>query len=264
VVRPALILTQSNMEAATQGSALQPAGSVWLSRHVHLCNLDSTIIALDLERDKYLAFRGPAVQSLAAAVPGWPEPDIDSVRKVSVSSEETSRIIRELVADGVLTPHEANGKKTIPARCGLNAASIALDQNFPRTRHMRWSDVVTFLASCLSIVWSLRFGSLQNAVENVAARRASLSSDVEFDAELAADLVAVFRRLRSFTFGGHKRCLFHALTLIKFLSSYGVCPHFVMGVKLEPWAAHSWVQCGNYILDGTPEQVRFFTPILIV
>jgi hypothetical protein len=35
-----------------------------------------------------------------------------------------------------------------------------------------------------------------------------------------------------------------------------------MGVRIEPWAAHSWVQAGEYVLDGTPEQVRFFTPIL--
>jgi hypothetical protein len=37
-----------------------------------------------------------------------------------------------------------------------------------------------------------------------------------------------------------------------------------MGVKVNPWAAHSWVQSGEYVLDGTPEQVRFFTPILVV
>ena len=167
-------------------------------------------------------------------------------------------------AQGVLTPRETDGRDATPTRLDSSAPHIALDHNVPRGRGIQWGDIAKFLAAFLSTVWLLRCHSLQNAVEAVATRKAGHGCEPELDAALAADLVAIFRRLRSFTFSSHRRCLFHALVLVNFLSRYGVYPYFVMGVKVDPWAAHSWVQSGEYVLDGTPEQVRFFTPILVV
>jgi hypothetical protein len=54
------------------------------------------------------------------------------------------------------------------------------------------------------------------------------------------------------------------MTLVRFLAHYGVTADFVIGVKLEPWAAHSWVELSDYILDGTPEQARFYQRILVL
>ncbi len=78
------------------------------------------------------------------------------------------------------------------------------------------------------------------------------------------DLIAAFRRLRPLAFTAKGRCLVHALTLVKFLSHYGVRPTWYIGVMLRPWAAHSWVQLDGLVLDSTPEKVCEFTPILAV
>jgi hypothetical protein len=241
-----------------------PRRTLWLARHIYWCKLDSKIIVLDLAKDKYLGFGKSVVQTLAATVRGWPEPNThEPPQQGRISADEASRIIRDLIAQGVLTPRETDGRDATPTQLNSSAPHIALDNNVPRDRGIRWGDVVKFLAACLSTVWLLRWRSLQNAVEAVATRKAGDGCDREFDAALAADLVAIFRRLRSFAFTSNRRCLFHALVLVNFLSRYGVYPHFVMGVKVDPWAAHSWVQSGEYVLDGTPEQVRFFTPILV-
>jgi hypothetical protein len=85
----------------------------------------------------------------------------------------------------------------------------------------------------------------------------------EYDVELAA-LVRQFRRLRPYAFAAHDQCLFHALTLTRFLGAHGVYPTWVIGVRLRPWGAHSWVQHDHWLLDATPEAVREYTPILAV
>jgi hypothetical protein len=242
-----------------------PAVTVWLSRHIHVCRLNATVIVLDLARDRYFGLSGLPEQALAAFVPGWPQPETRAVPPHELlSSDETITIVRGFTAQGLLTPTEADGKPATPAALDVASARIAMDGNVTRSRQLRFDDVLAFLTACVSTAWSLRRHSLRHAIEAVSARKKGCTDKWGFDAEKTADLVAIFRRLRSFTFSGHRRCLFHALTLIKFLSRYDVYPEFVMGVKIEPWAAHSWVQCGEYVLDGTPEQVRFFTPILVV
>jgi hypothetical protein len=252
-----------NAEAYVAHTMSPPYSTLWLSRHVHVCKLNSTIVVLDVARDRYLSLRGSTVQTLAAIVPGWPESNDDEPLNDRCPSADTSRSIGHLIAQGVFTPREADGKAATPTQIDSRTASIALNSNVARRRKIRGGDVMNFLLACASTIWLLRCRSLQSAIDALEARKA-LGGERDFDAVLAADLVAIFRRLRSFTFSAHRRCLFHALVLANFLSRYGVYPHFVMGVKVEPWAAHSWVQSGEYVLDGTPEQVRFFTPILAV
>jgi hypothetical protein len=244
---------------------VRPLHTAWLSRHVHVCKLNSTVIVLDVARDRYLGLTGLVERALADTVPGWPAPCLaqEAPMRLPLSRDETSKILRRLIDDGVLTDHESEGKTATPPGFDPSAARVALDHNIPR-RHIRLSDIATFLAACISTAWSLRCRSLHYALEALLARRTRHGTDLAFDVELAADLVPIFRRLRSFTFSAHRRCLFHALTLMKFLSHYGLYPTFVMGVKIDPWAAHSWVQYGEYILDGTPEQVRFYKAILVI
>jgi hypothetical protein len=65
-------------------------------------------------------------------------------------------------------------------------------------------------------------------------------------------------------FAAEGRCLLHALTLVKFLNRCGFYPDWVIGVTTQPWAAHSWVQWGSFLLDTTPENVCHYTPIMVV
>jgi hypothetical protein len=41
-------------------------------------------------------------------------------------------------------------------------------------------------------------------------------------------------------------------------------PSLVLGVRINPFAAHAWVQIGDRVLVGDYDQVRLFTPILVV
>jgi Transglutaminase-like superfamily len=89
-------------------------------------------------------------------------------------------------------------------------------------------------------------------------------TDLPRDIFRMATMVDVFRQLRCWVFAAEGRCLLHALTLVNFLSAYGLHPEWVFGVSTQPWAAHSWVQWGQFLLDTNPEKVCPYTPILIV
>ncbi len=240
-------------------------GTLWLARHAYVCQLGATWVLQDLARDRYAGIVGSAARSLCDRVPGWPASATPAhPTPGGPLSDAALEAIRNLIAEGVLTLNPGDGKPATPVARDVRQASLALDHNVLRGRRMCARDVARFVAACVATAWVLRRHSLQRAVEAVVARKRASARAPDLDTDLAADLVPIFRRLRSFTFSGHRRCLFHALSLTRFLASYGLHAQFVMGVKVEPWAAHSWVQYGAYVVDGTPEQVRFYTPILVV
>src|SRR5882757_4042087 len=207
-------LLHGNKECPVAETDLHSYGTLWLSPHVYLCSFHSTVIALDLARDCYLAIGGPTLETLAAVVPGWPDADTEPLSATERKSAELSKSVRQLITDGILTTDESQGKSAVPTLFDSDRAHIALIPNVSRTRRVRFGDVLNFLSACVSNLWLLRFRSLQTAVESVARRRNVCNLGEEVDMHSVADLVAIFRRLRSFTFTSRGRCLFHALVLV--------------------------------------------------
>jgi hypothetical protein len=235
------------------------AAPVWLSRHVHLCKLGERFIVLNVARDEYLCVEGVAAAHLSEIVAEWAE--LVS-RPGSAVELQLNAEITHLVAQGILTTSATDARDVPIGWFGPSTADRALDGNYPSKTCFQAGHIVCFLWSLTSTAFTLRFRSLQFALNSLA--NCKTGAETEFSIERLADLIAIFRRLRSFSFAGHRRCLLHALALTKFLAHYGIHASFVMGVKVEPWAAHSWVELGNYVLDGTPEQARFYHRILVI
>jgi hypothetical protein len=250
------------MDVVTAESAQPLPETLWISRHTYWCRLRSTVIYLNLARDEYGTLTEPAQGLMSAIVPGWPLSAEGEAPSLILSNDQISKLRSELITAGVLTSDAAEGKRATPTR--HTVANVALEPNCPQRRTMNGGDFLKFLAACTITAWSLRFRSLQDSVRALARNRHEQETSELADPDQIADLVAIFRRLRSFTFSGHRNCLFHAIALVRFLAGYGVHADFIMGVKVDPWAAHSWVQHGDYVVDGTPEQVRFYTPLLVV
>jgi hypothetical protein len=59
-------------------------------------------------------------------------------------------------------------------------------------------------------------------------------------------------------------CLLDSLALLDFLARRRFAATLVMGVKLNPFAAHCWVQHGDLILNDAFDRASAFTPILVV
>ncbi|WP_379489453.1 lasso peptide biosynthesis B2 protein [Novosphingobium clariflavum] len=60
------------------------------------------------------------------------------------------------------------------------------------------------------------------------------------------------------------RCLSRSIALVQRLAAHGCAAHLVMGVRVIPFAAHSWAQIGDVVLNDSPEEVARFTPILVL
>lgn len=61
-----------------------------------------------------------------------------------------------------------------------------------------------------------------------------------------------------------RSCLQDSLALGIWLARRGACPTIVFGVKLNPFAAHCWVQTDAAILNDAPDTVSPFAPVLVI
>lgn len=64
--------------------------------------------------------------------------------------------------------------------------------------------------------------------------------------------------------GSHDRCLARSLALAAACRRRRLPVTLVIAVRPLPFAAHSWVQHGRFVLNETPDRAQLFTPILFV
>jgi hypothetical protein len=116
--------------------------------------------------------------------------------------------------------------------------------------------LINFMYACSKAAFEVRFGSLQSLALTVTENRTrTAKADIAPGSQAVLELVDIFSRLRPFVFTARNHCLFHSLALLTFLSRYMIVPQWVIGVKLNPWAAHSWLESGDKVLDSTPEKI---------
>ncbi|WP_294251362.1 lasso peptide biosynthesis B2 protein [uncultured Sphingomonas sp.] len=60
------------------------------------------------------------------------------------------------------------------------------------------------------------------------------------------------------------QCLPRAIAAARLCWHRGLDAALILGVRLHPFAAHSWVQSGDAVVVGDLEQVRLYTPILVL
>jgi hypothetical protein len=222
---------------------------LYFAAHARYCVTRKGGVLLDLARNRYYGLTVEQAQQLThwlsdAPPSGEPPTWLNDLRK------------RNLVVDDA--PRHALPLLRIDVRRELEALGEGQRARVP----LRATTIVRFLVACVWARYALSHRSLFDIAHHVASWHA--------DAKLRTlcvnlhDAVCHFRRLRPFLFASREQCLFHALALAHFLHQQGHHPHWVIGVNPSPWGAHSWLQTEHAILDGTPEQVRLFTPIFAI
>lgn len=233
-----------------------------LSSHVYLSASPLGVVLLDLRKDKYLGLSASAACLIAGLVDGWPD-EFAAERDRSRELERLA-LVDELERDGILTRDPARGKSARPVNVSRSDRMTSVGFDGPTAARMRTSYGPAFIYACACAAWSLRFRSLEAVVNRVRARKGAADATTEFDEDRVRELVVAFRQLRQFAFTSRNNCLFNSLALLNFLACFGVFPTWIIGVEADPFAAHSWVQQGDLVLDATPELVNYFTPILAV
>jgi hypothetical protein len=235
--------------------------SHWLLPHVYITLTDNGAVFLDLKRDRYVGLSMEDTTALSRILAGLQHERLGTSFQSSPSHAAT--VAEECVTHGLITCEPGAGKKFEPLEMTLKGMMHSLGHDTHTRRQIRLADFYTFAAACISAAVSLRFIPFERVVGRVVQRkRRNVASARAFESGRVSELVTIFRVMRSFTFIARNHCLFHALALINFLSSYGYYPTWVIGVNTRPWGAHSWVQHEHYVLDDTPEDIRYYTPIL--
>jgi hypothetical protein len=64
--------------------------------------------------------------------------------------------------------------------------------------------------------------------------------------------------------GRANRCLARSVAMFSVLRARDVAADLVIGVRGDPFSAHAWVQYQNMVLNDTVEQIRNYSPILVL
>jgi hypothetical protein len=233
---------------------------------IFLCRTRDGVVLLDLKRNRYLGLSCTDVLGLSECVNGIPKLDQWIDFEASVSARESPMVLLDsLLADGIVTSSPAGSNEVISTEIRLHGPLVSIGEEIIEKCRVRPTHLVNFLVCLLSSAASLRCVPLRYIVRRVYRRRSrAIASGYTLNLLHVSELVDAFRSIRPFFFLAKDHCLLHALTLVHYLAHYGEFPLWVFGVATDPWAAHSWVQYDEFLLDCNPEKVCSLEPILAI
>lgn len=229
--------------------------SYLLPPHVHFCQRGDAFVFLDLKQDDYTLVNGAAAAALRMLT-------LEHAQTLNSSDQNMHDALRELLQGGLLTTAGNAGRTVAPTRVDI-AIECLVEREALREARATPGQFLNFVAACTTAKLSLRWRKIEDTVMSIARRKQKHAAKQPFDEERARALTAVFLRLRSF-FPANYLCLFDSLALLEFLASYRIYPDWVFGVRLEPWAAHCWVQHGHRTFNEDAEEAVNYTPIMII
>ena len=234
-----------------------------IAPHVRICLAITDTVGIDLQRNRYFALGARETAALhhhgllMAHDMERPSLDESQIAPVTESLVHAGLLIStnaHLPALSIDSHHEPRKPRMAPP--GASAGYEYNDALPVRAHHL-----ATLLRAWQWARARLRTHSLLAISQCVEHSRSS--TEMPLDRSLSIALVGTFRLLRPFVYCAREQCLLHALTLARFLAHYHQHPHWVIGVRTRPWAAHSWLQWDELIFDGRPDDVGEYTPLLV-
>ncbi|HEX7115775.1 MAG TPA: lasso peptide biosynthesis B2 protein [Steroidobacter sp.] len=231
----------------------------FLREYVHCCITGHAAVFLDTKHDIYLGMPLELASYLSGLVASWPECD-----RTNAFPRDDVEMLTTLTEKGVLTVDRTLGKPAIPPSLPAVQQSLSSWDTMD-WKHIRARHVIRFLNAYVWTVASLRLRGLHYVLTALRERKERHSQRRhELDLDAARRLLAAFYHIRPFFYGKKGRCLVDSVTLLEFFAAHALHPTLVIGVRTRPFGAHSWIQHGPYVLNGTPEYVRAYTPILSI
>ncbi|MBC7673069.1 MAG: lasso peptide biosynthesis B2 protein, partial [Polaromonas sp.] len=191
------------------------------------------------------------------------EEAVDAATKDIYASATSNGWIKPLLRQNLLTNEPITASRGRPQAVGEALSSLNMED--ANDAGVGWRDLARLWRSTLVASSWIRRLSLDEIADRIATlrRRNSGESGPRF-ANAVLHAVATYERLRPLALTSHDRCLYDSLTLIHFLAMRGLFPTWVIGVRIHPFSAHSWVQSGSVVLNDLAERVRHYQPVLVV
>jgi hypothetical protein len=218
--------------------------------NVSFCLAQGRAVFLDLAQDRYFRLSG----ALDAA--------FQSLCRGDAPTEE---LVEALVQRGAVrrTPSE-----TTPQAVTVTLPTLSALETQPAGASPGAWATLRVVCSVLKMRLALKVNPLLRVVDQLRTRRTAGRSRSQHGlaATNRADILAAAAR-----FNRARRvvpidtvCLLDAFALMDFLLGAGLSAELVMGVKLNPFSAHCWVQYEDVILNDAFDRASAFTPILVV
>lgn len=205
--------------------------------------IDGCPILLDISRDRYLALGTRLADALELAIAsdfGCPE------------NEASFRMLIQrglvVVTDRPSLPPDSLAPVTYDLRRQVRTKAGVLD-------------TLTAAAAIVRSEMRLRRLPFERVITHLRRRKPPEDTTGDF-----VDLLgfAASYRMVSGLVAMNDKCLARSLGLAEALFRRGHSATFVIGVAINPFAAHSWVQSGATVLNDDVDRVRLFSPIMAI
>lgn len=216
------------------GYALRPG--------LHFCTVDDQAIFLDLIADRYFCLADRAAQAFDNLVK----------RNGADLAQEDHAL---LVDSGLVVWREASIAVVCPV-VPIPTLS-ALDLPTPCTVRQR----LVALFRLIQARRDLQYLGLDEAISKLERQKACVTPRCDRTTLLSEAHAFSFtaRLMRS-----HDQCLPRSLAVTTRLAALDIAVDLVIGVRLRPFAAHSWAQTDALLLNDRFDTVRSYQPILVV
>ena len=208
------------------------------------CTCVGQTIFLDVNANRYFAVSQEVDRAFQALTHDGPP------------REPTSKALEPLLAAGLLVSADAPGQiaqhdEMIPAKQDFHrrpvkpsffAGAQALFHRYRAARKVRDQPFATVL-------------------QDVRERKASLTS-IAHDPAGEISLVLSAFASTGLVFRARDQCLPQSIAFHRLCLDRAVPATLVIGVSVNPFAAHCWVQLGDTVINDRAERIRQFTPIL--
>ena len=222
-----------------------PMPSYTLSSHIHAACLNGIYVLLDEEADRYFCLSEPQSALLADILAGGAKP-------------ETCRFAASLAVRRILVPGLPAPQRRQPPTQTTSSAYRSTPAG--SLRPAEW-------AAALRVLQTARRLQTSSLAENLTALRrdkARLRLGDFASAEIVGAAAARFTALCDLFLTRTDACLVRSLLLARYLLRRRIPADLTLGVRLGPFAAHAWVECGGSVVNDHLETVQAYTPILSV
>ncbi|PHP19314.1 hypothetical protein CG471_12850 [Sphingobium sp. IP1] len=210
---------------------------------INWCDVGGRIVVIDVARDIYLQLPQHLVEAFNALRHGGARADGPANR-----FETLARIG---LCDADLGRPAEPSHITVPAQDGPSPATGDVERRPLATG----AAIVRIIAMRLAV----RLIPLRLLIRWV--RRLQSRPSMPMKPGRVAARAALFVQARQLV-PARDTCLPDSMALLHFLRSRNMSCRLVLGVRLDPFEAHCWVQDHDMILGDTHERVACFTPIL--
>jgi hypothetical protein len=254
------VISKATADSSTPHPATPMAATpLFLHRDAYLCQTEDGAVLMNVRTEKYFGLPHAHVAAIRTRVADWPFTQGEAGQALPVTADETADL---LLQSGLLTAVPNEGK---PAHMTVVKVTDAIpfkgtiaDPPRPSIQHI-WA----FLTAIARAKLDLKRTSLVDTMARVQKRKAQVV-EAPIDHAKLLHLVRIYRLLTAFAYTATDFCLFDSLALVEFLARCDVFPTWVIGVRTRPFAAHSWVQQGDLILNDQLERIQEYSPLMSV